>query len=110
MLLTTIATVMSMAWAGQTDNIRLNCNVSTGSDQQVQVIEAANGGYTLRELTTHGVWIERALSTEEWNSGGLKLTETDPGTATTLWSTPHGWYTETVSDGFKEGAEADCGW
>jgi hypothetical protein len=104
-MLLAFAFSLSTAWAGQ---VLLDCNIPDGSDQQIQVVQS-QAGLTLRELTTIGRWIERPLSQEEWKSNGLKLHENDPQTVTTLWATPHGWWVESNSPGFKITAPADCG-
>ena len=101
-----LSTLLFASMAFANSQVLLDCNVSTGSDQQVQVVQNDNA-LTLRELKTSGLWKERSLSQQEWNKDGIALGE-ESGTTTTLWKTPHGWWTETNSNGFKETAEADC--
>lgn len=53
----------------------LDCNVflSGGPDQEVTIVENADGSLTLKELTDHGDEVTRDLSEAEWESGRIVL-------------------------------------
>jgi hypothetical protein len=107
-MLMALVTLVSMAWADQPGQVLLDCNTPVGPDQQVTVLKTANG-LKLKELTTSGSVIERDLGIEEWQKGSLMLHERDASAKTTLWNTPHGWWVESISPGFRETSAADCG-
>lgn len=53
----------------------LDCNVflSGGPDQEVTIVQNADGSLTLKELTDDGDEVSRDLSEEEWESGKITL-------------------------------------
>lgn len=84
----------------------LDCNTPVGPDQQVTVIGDGTS-LKLRELTTSGAQIDRALSVSEWQSLTLHLRD-DFGSHATLTKESGGWVTRSFGGGFNEVGDADC--
>lgn len=86
--------------------ILLDCNTSLGPDQQVTVLD--DGALTLRELTTSGAQVDRALDTSEWESGELRLRDDGFGSTATLTKEAGDWFLRSTGGGFNELGFADC--
>jgi len=84
----------------------LDCNTADGPDQQVTVKET-DGDYTLIELTTSGMQVQRSLSKEEWDSRRLKLRDSNFGDSAELYQVTDGWFL-TVEGLIKFSGYADC--
>jgi len=84
----------------------LDCNTPVGPDQQVTVI-GDGSSLTLRELTTSGAQVSRALSLEEWASHSLHLRD-DFGSSTTMTKDANGWVVHEVGGGVSDIGDADC--
>lgn len=92
--------------ADGTRQILLDCNTSLGPDQQVTVLD--DGELTLRELTTSGSQVERALDLAEWESGVLRLRDDGFGSVATLTKDNGDWFLSSTGGGFNEFGFADC--
>lgn len=67
-----------------------------------------DGALTLRELTTSGSFIERALDAAEWESGALRLRDDGFGSESTLTKEDGDWFLRSTGGGFNEFGFADC--
>lgn len=94
---------------GATETL-LRCNVfeSGGGPDQEVTVKRAGEALTLVELTNHGGTEQRDLTTEEWESGVLKLRQEYPGEANTLTKEGHSWRYESKSDGWRTVGYGDC--
>ena len=86
-------------------NVLLECNLSGGDTQQALVL-SHNGALELKELTSTGRSVARALSVEEWESGKISL-YTKSGTSI-LSRSVDGWWLEVRDGGFSYKGYADC--
>ena len=84
----------------------LDCNTPVGPDQQVTVIGDGTN-LRLRELTTSGGQVERALGLQEWAAHALKLRD-DSGSQATLTKESGDWITRSFGGGDNELGNADC--
>lgn len=86
-------------------DVLLNCNLSGGDTQQAIVL-SHDGVLELKELTSAGRPISRALSAREWESGKISL-YAKSGTSV-LSRSSDGWWLEVRDTGFSFSGYADC--
>jgi hypothetical protein len=66
------ALMLGTASAQPMHKVLLDCNMSSGVDQEFQVIRNL-GGLVLRELTDRGAWVQRPLLDQEWRDRRFQL-------------------------------------
>jgi len=106
-ILPAICGLLISAFAAQAYcEVLLDCNTSIGPDQQV-IVYQDGGQLVLKELTSTGVTLQRALSGAEWSSQKLNLVG-HPGEKNTLEKTSDGWAVSAKSPAYNEFGFADC--
>jgi len=95
------------------DKVLLDCNVFEGGggpDQQATVVKRGNG-LVLKELTSSGSMVERALDQAEWDKQEIKLRLEQfdgPDQVNRLYKKDGEWLNESVGGGWATYGSADC--
>lgn len=108
MIFLTLAASILVSLQANANTRILDCNTPAGPNQQVTVVMTKEGKLKLQELTTSGSWIERPLSSEEFESSELRLRDDGYGSISTLYKEEGKWFVYSEGSGVTDFAMAYC--